>query len=319
MPAVADETRAALSGLPEGDLAAAAAALDALVARHPGVGAVYANRATLAMLQGETETAMTLLQAAAAHGFTGLAALAADPLFAPLAGDPRLAALLAAAPVPVPAPVADGTARVDAGNTAWNPATERLEPRFAFPDKTDARVLPRGEGPAAQNILAELWRLGRAAGNWGDLYDNRDRGHSRLDPAAHPQLTPVDLRRRRPRRRPRLRPQRGAELRPPDLRQFLHRHHRRRALAQPAALRDDPGRRHRPAAALAERRDKPALRLSLAQGLRRQDRRPLPGQHPLSPGLARLLGLRQALPRRHRADPRRLPPRHQGAAGRPRT
>ena len=39
MPAVAAETRAALSGLPEGDLAAAAAALDALVARHPGVGA----------------------------------------------------------------------------------------------------------------------------------------------------------------------------------------------------------------------------------------------------------------------------------------
>ena len=191
MPAVATETRAALSGLPEGDLAAAAAALDALVARHPGVGAVYANRATLAMLQGETETAMTLLQTAAAHGFTGLAPLAADPLFAPLAADPRLAALLAAAPVPVPASVADGTARVDAGNTAWNPATERLEPRFAFPDKTDARVLPRGEGPAAQKILAELWRLGRAAGNWGDLYDNRDRGHSRLDPAAHPQLTPV--------------------------------------------------------------------------------------------------------------------------------
>ena len=89
----------------------------------------------------------------------------------------------------MPAPVRGGLAPVDAGNTGWNPATERLEPRFGFPDKTDARVLPRGEGSAAENILAELWRHGRAAGNHGDLYDNRDRGHSRLDPAAHPQLS----------------------------------------------------------------------------------------------------------------------------------
>lgn len=188
---VAEETRAALAGLPEGNLAAAAAALDGLVARHPEVGAVYANRAALAMLQGETETAMTLLGTAAAHGFTGLPRLAADPIFAPLAGDPRLARLLAAAPVPVPAPVTDGTARVNAGNTTWNPDTERLEPRFAFPGRTDARVVPKGDGPAAPTILADLWSHGRAAGNWGDLYDNRDRGHSRLDLAAHPQLTDV--------------------------------------------------------------------------------------------------------------------------------
>ena len=191
LPGIAEETRAALSGIPEGDLAAAATALDALVARHPEVGAVYANRAALAMLQGETEAAMALLRTAAAHGFPGLAGLAADPLMAPLAGDPRLVALLAATPAPVPAPVTDGAARVDAGNTAWNPGTERLEPRFLFPPKTDARVVPRGEGPAARDILADLWRHGRAAGNWGDLYDNRDRGHSRLDPAAHPQLTAV--------------------------------------------------------------------------------------------------------------------------------
>ena len=31
-------------------------------------------------------------------------------------------------------------------------------------------------------------KRGRAAGNHGDLYDNRDRGHSKLDPGAHPQL-----------------------------------------------------------------------------------------------------------------------------------
>ena len=44
---------------------------------------------------------------------------------------------------------------------------------------------------AASEILREHVRRGRAAGNHGDLYDNRDRGHSTLEPAAHPQLTHV--------------------------------------------------------------------------------------------------------------------------------
>jgi hypothetical protein len=50
-----------------------------------------------------------------------------------------------------------------------------------------------GPGPklAARDLLHEHWRRGRAAGNRGDLYDNRDRGHSALDPAAFPQLARV--------------------------------------------------------------------------------------------------------------------------------
>ena len=190
MPAVAEETRAALAGVPEGDLTAAAAALDALVARHPGVGAVYANRAALAMLQGETETALALLEAAAAHGFTGLAQLAADPLFAPLAGD------AAAGGAPRRGPAAGAGPGQAAAWRRSMPATPAGTPRPSGSSRASAsRTRPtpgccrRGEGSAAENILAELWRHGRAAGNHGDLYDNRDRGHSRLDPAAHPQLS----------------------------------------------------------------------------------------------------------------------------------
>ena len=80
--------------------------------------------------------------APAETGFPDLAACLADPLFAPLAADPELGAALAA-PSPAPAPrpgrrpVADGIALVSGANTAWNPAAERLEPRFALPD--DAR------------------------------------------------------------------------------------------------------------------------------------------------------------------------------------
>ena len=191
IPAIADETRAALAAVAPDDLAAAAAALDALIARHPGVGSVYANRAALAMLEGDPAAALDLLEAAARHGFAGIPGLAADPLFAPLGPEPRLAALVAAAPVPVALPVKGGLARVEATNTAWNPATERLEPRFAFAAEPAGGPVPQARGNAARDILDDLWTKGRAAGNHGDLYDNRDRGHSRLDPADHPQLSHV--------------------------------------------------------------------------------------------------------------------------------
>ena len=68
--------------------------------------------------------------------------------------------------------------------------TERLEPRFSFP-ATAAAAPPRGPATAARDLLREHLRRGRAAGNAGDLYDNRDRGHSALKPGDHPQLAHV--------------------------------------------------------------------------------------------------------------------------------
>jgi hypothetical protein len=196
MPEIADATRRALALIEAGETAAAASIFDALIARHPGLGRLRADRAAIAMLAGDPELALAELEAAAARGFPGLAEVAADPIFAPLAGDPGLAALAAlpppaAPPAPVPAPVVAGAAQVGADNTAWNPETERLEPRFAFPDAPDAAVLPPGPKAAARDLVREHVRRGRAAGNHGDLYDNRDRGHSTLDPADHPQLAHV--------------------------------------------------------------------------------------------------------------------------------
>ena len=45
-------------------------------------------------------------------------------------------------------------------------------------------------GPA-YDLLRRLYAEGKAAGNHGDFYENRDRGHSRLGPRAHPQMTPI--------------------------------------------------------------------------------------------------------------------------------
>ena len=199
LPRIAAELQAVQALIEAGELATAAVALDALVARHPTLGALEASRAVVAALAGDAETALGALEAAVGLGFPDLDALLAGPAFAPLAADPaaapRLAALagraaaLSPPPPAAPAVLAGSTAPVEAANTAWNPAVGRLEARF------DAGALPAGrevlgdqQGDAAYDHLRELFRRGRAAGNLGDLYDNRDRGHSRLPAENHPQL-----------------------------------------------------------------------------------------------------------------------------------
>ncbi len=221
MPRISEQTRAAFGRIQAGDLAGAARILDALAIEHPRLGLAEANRATLRALMGNREGAIVALQAAAAKGYDGLGDLLADPLFALIAEDPRLAALPRAAPSdpdpspdpgsdqaapareaparaerPLPrpdlalAPVVDGIAPVSAANTRWDPAPERLRAGFAFPASVEGAVVPN-RGTAATDILREHWKRGRAAGNLGDLYDNRDRGHSAPDPKDHPQLARV--------------------------------------------------------------------------------------------------------------------------------
>jgi hypothetical protein len=199
MPRIAEESRFALARIQAGDLEGAARILDGLLHRHPGVSALHVSRAAVSMLENDAEAALAALEAAAERGLPDIAAVLADPLFAALARDPdaaeRLEKVVAAppteTPAPSPAPATDGIARVSGANTAWNPTSERLEPRFLLPDRPSGGVLPEGRRDNARDLLREHWRRGRAAGNHGDLYDNRDRGHSALDPEAFPQVTPV--------------------------------------------------------------------------------------------------------------------------------
>ena len=114
------------------------------------------------------------------------------PLLAPLAGDP--------------APRGAGRCRAAAPAAAGAGAGRRRHPPRSVPpippgtptpsgssgirlsEKTEARRWcgPRWGRPTGHPH--RTWESRKAAGNHGDLYDNRDRGHSRLDPGAHPQL-----------------------------------------------------------------------------------------------------------------------------------
>ena len=171
---------------------------------------------------------------------------------------------------PSPAPLAGGTARVDGGNTAWDPGTGWLEARFEVdPPPPAGRVLGRQRGDAAYDRLRDLCPPRPRRRQPGDLYDNRDRGHSApaagQPPAARPPSVYDDG---GARERRRLRARRPDPLRPPDLRQLLDRADRRPALARAAARRADPRRRRRPLAALGGLHGEPDLRLSEPPDLR---------------------------------------------------
>ena len=95
------------------------------------------------------------------------------------------------APPPVPAPLVSGTARVDGPTPPGIRPAAGSSPASARRRRRARRVLGRQGGDAAYDRLRDLVREGRAAGNSGDLYDNRDRGHSALPPERHPQVIPI--------------------------------------------------------------------------------------------------------------------------------
>jgi hypothetical protein len=92
---------------------------------------------------------------------------------------------------PNPHKVSEFKAVVDSKNTAWDPRLNVLKILFEFDSEKPKLDNPiRGKGPAAQQVN-EWFQQGMAAGNYGDLYDNRDSGHSTLQHSLLPQLSSV--------------------------------------------------------------------------------------------------------------------------------
>ncbi|MEM7188607.1 MAG: hypothetical protein AAF439_03265 [Pseudomonadota bacterium] len=194
MPAVADAQITAFRQAATRDFSGAARIIEQLVTAYPDASTFRVGRAVVAAMAGDTETAIAALRMADDLGAPDLGKLLTRPGMAALAKDPRLQDIAdreAALPKPPKAAlVRHGQALVETANTAWDPQVRRLVSRFTFPPILKTHTFE--DRPARQGPLAELHRLisrGRAAGNVGDLYDNRDDGHSKLWPGRRIQLT----------------------------------------------------------------------------------------------------------------------------------
>ena len=121
-------------------------------------------------------TRRTLLRLLAGTGLVPGAALAQDAEKAPPESGPMVAE--------------DGKVLVRRAALTRDGPGGRLLARVRLPERNAPVLGEEATGTAARR-LRRLVHEGRAAGNHGDLYENRDRGHSRLSAAAHPQLTHV--------------------------------------------------------------------------------------------------------------------------------
>jgi len=160
------------------------------------------NLACMLTRQSRHKEALDELERAVDLGFRDTRAIAADSDLATLRRLDRFSQILDRArrlgdqpPAgrPATAPLlAAGQAPVTVSNTTWNLDLGQFQTFFRFspraPLTTDRMV--RLPGPAGDAIRA--WQAkGTAAGHAGDLYDNRDEGHSRLALDQFPELTPV--------------------------------------------------------------------------------------------------------------------------------
>lgn len=198
-PSLAAASRRAAAAIAAGDAAAAGPALAAALARDALSPELHALAAVVAAGRGDEDAAAGHLVAAAALRFRDLPRLLRQqPALAALTARPDVAAALATPPAPPPpppaAPVRDGLAVVEQANARWSPAEGLIDVAFAFPAAPRNGPPPYDGGAERARHVALLSRLqaqGRAAGNHGDLYDNRDRGHSRLSLRRHPQMTAI--------------------------------------------------------------------------------------------------------------------------------
>jgi len=163
----------------------------------------YNLACALAYREDKSE-ALQMLARAIELGFRNVEAIEADNDLKQLKGEAQFAGLLAKArelkdkpvegvPVVVPPTVMMGLpVEVNSSNTVWNMDLGCFQSYFRLLPAAGSKEAKAEayQGPGAELIRAWIAE-GSAAGNGGDLYLNRDRGHSKLETVDFPGLTPV--------------------------------------------------------------------------------------------------------------------------------
>ncbi|MEQ9489394.1 MAG: tetratricopeptide repeat protein [Alphaproteobacteria bacterium] len=198
MPALRAADQQILALYQAGKLEQAKTVLDAVLKRYPELPDPYFARAVVLIGLGKQSEALADLETAVSHGYNNVTRLKTEPSFEKLRDNQRFSALvlqagqnpatMQSAEPPKATLVRDGIALVSAANTHHEPRTNTLQAAFEFRSRlfTDPKVMAI-DGPVADR-LNDLYRRGKAAGNNGDLYDNRDRGHSTIRSNRYPQI-----------------------------------------------------------------------------------------------------------------------------------
>jgi len=156
--------------------------------------------ASLLAAQKKNDRALAALEAAIASGFNNQPLLYKDNNFKSLRTDKRFQALAErliqknagtakqARRQIKPASIKDGMALVSTDNTVWDTRAGLLKSYFKFNSRKVAPATVQNIKDPAAIKLNSLFQRGLAAGNSGDIYDNRDRQHSIIWPKTYPQL-----------------------------------------------------------------------------------------------------------------------------------
>ncbi len=160
----------------------------------------YNLACSLALLKRDDD-ALSELEQAIELGFRDVALIQRDSDLSALRKLPRFTALMKKArdlkDAPSPGatratPIRDGVAWVSSSNTVWNYEVGRFATFFNFPTNLPAVTNPVVNLPGPAGAAVRAWFAeGTASGNRGDLYDNRDAGHSRLDLRLFPYMSAV--------------------------------------------------------------------------------------------------------------------------------
>jgi hypothetical protein len=201
IPRIEDGERSVAALIKIGDLARAETQLGALIKRYPSLTKFHFEMALLLLRQDRKDAAIQNLKKAVATGLPrvvlertpALDDLRPDPAFKKLVETAKTvkSSQLRQASTPIqPSLAQNGVALVSVANTGWDPHLKMLRSFFRFGEGNQQAGPATGDIPGGDQL--NTWFLeGTAAGNYGDLYDNRDGGHSALPAADFPQLTRI--------------------------------------------------------------------------------------------------------------------------------
>lgn len=174
-----------------------------LIDRFPNWPVHHYNLAAALARQDKHDDALERLDIAIRTGFKNRRVMERDPDLDTLRALPRFKELLAKSKQPAVTSaqkrrlsvkaysVRNGRALIDETNTAWEPRSNMLISAFRFGQSAAVEAIAGGDDPISRRLNA-LFDQGVAAGNRGDLYDNRDNGHSRLAKMAFPQIAHIE-------------------------------------------------------------------------------------------------------------------------------